>query len=508
MASLNTSTSVVDYLKLSGKDASFGSRAQLAVKQGIVGSVNDYRGTATQNKSLLSSLQSSSQRSEQPVVDTSRVNTSNVSSVDDANARINQNNRVDNDQPEVRTSFQRSQDFFKDIDEVLTRDLGDAPDAPDFTQIYNEQRSQFGLTALETDLAEYQRNKREVEARLRERTNAQEGKTVPLNVIQGRIDETTRQERENIDFFNREIEYTSGLISSAYNAIDTIIGLEEKSFSAANTQYTNEFNRRKSMLDISLNLEGQEFDRNQDVIANARTNGEIIVNTAVQSGKSFEDLDTAAQINLQKMGIESGLGRNFFEDMFEAASNEEKEILTHVTSSDKNSVTVVYKDGTTDIIQTRGGGSTGSGSGTGGGETLSVLDITRLADTYGVTFPYGATDEQAQKFLQENAGKSPVEMQEILDAGGVDATGSDVGIETPVGDSGTLTRGYFVDNFTEDQLKSLADQTGNSSMFTGKQRDIDRFLDNYMNNIEALRSEGFQDYEIIDVLEEELGITL
>lgn len=53
MATLNTQTSVVDYLKSSGKDSSFGSRQKLATEKGIA----NYSGTAEQNTQLLKSLQ-------------------------------------------------------------------------------------------------------------------------------------------------------------------------------------------------------------------------------------------------------------------------------------------------------------------------------------------------------------------------------------------------------------------------------------------------------------------
>jgi hypothetical protein len=505
MANLNTTTSVVDFLKSQGKSSSFSSRAQLAVQQGIVTNANQYTGSSAQNNRLLTSLQSPTPSTPTPTE--TRTSAPRIDNVSDADRFINEGNQDVDEPASVRTSFQRSQDFFKEINDVITRDLGERPDAPDFAEIYNTERERLGLDTLEENIATLTAERREVEARLRQRTNAEEGKTVPLNVIQGRVDETTRQERENIDFFSREIEYQSALANNAYNAIDTIVSLTEKTYDAARTSYNDEFNQRKSMFDVAVTLEDREFDRNADLAADARANGEIIVNTAVASGKTFVDLDTATQLSLQKMGVQSGLGRNFFENMFEAAANQGKEILTHVTASDKNSVTVVYKDGSTDIISTRGGSTSGGGGGSLGGEQLSALDIGRLQELYGVTFPFGTTDNEAQNFLTNNAGLSPIEMQDVLDSGGIDIAGGSTAVPVTT-DSFELSRGYFVDNFSEDQLKSLADQTGNSSIFTGKQRDIDRFLDDYMGRIQLLRDEGYTDYEIASVLEEQLGVTI
>lgn len=51
-SNLNTKTSVVDYLKASGKNSSFDAREKIAAKQGI----KNYKGTAAQNIQMLSTL--------------------------------------------------------------------------------------------------------------------------------------------------------------------------------------------------------------------------------------------------------------------------------------------------------------------------------------------------------------------------------------------------------------------------------------------------------------------
>lgn len=353
MAALNTQTSVVDFLKSSGQDSSFGARKNLAVSQGIVKNAAEYTGSASQNISLLKTLQSAGAKTTAPATSKS---SGNIGSLEEADSFINEGN-VDSDEPaSVRTSFKRSEDFFKEISDLVSKDLGDAPEAPSFTEIFNKQRESFGLDGIEQNIAQYTAEKRDIEARLRQRTQAEEGKSVALNVIEGRVDETTRQERENLDFVEREIAYNTDRANSAYNAINTIINLTEKDFNASSKVYENEFNRRKDLYSIAEGAEQREYDRDRDTQEDARANGEIIVNTAIMSGKSFSELDSETQTALKKMGLQSGLGANIFEDMITAgAIAKGEEILTTVTAEDKNSVTVVYKDGSTDVIATRGG---------------------------------------------------------------------------------------------------------------------------------------------------------
>lgn len=405
MASLNTQTSVVDFLKSGGQDSSFGARKNLAVSKGIVKNAAEYTGSASQNNALLSSLQSA----KAPTSDTS-TQSNNISSLEEADSFINQDNQDSSDNAEVRTSFQKTEDFFKNINDLVTKDLGDAPDAPSFTDIYNEQRESFGLNAIEANITEYVAEKREIEARLRQRTNAEEGKSVALNVIQGRVDETTRQERENLDFVEREIEYNTNRANSAYSAIDTIIGLTEKDYNAASSAYENEYTRRKEMYSLATDEEERVYDRTRDEEEDARANGEIIVNTAVMAGKSFEDLDATTQLSLQKMGSQLGLGTSIFEDMITAGNiADAQEILTTVTAADKNSVTVVYKDGTTDVITTRGGQS-GDGDGDGDGdEGTNDFDIAiEYADGF------AGTDEELKRDLLKNSDLSVTDINSII----------------------------------------------------------------------------------------------
>ena len=60
MANLNTSTSVVDFLRNQGKSSDFNSRKSIYDTSGLNSAFGDYRGTAEQNTTLLGKLQRSS----------------------------------------------------------------------------------------------------------------------------------------------------------------------------------------------------------------------------------------------------------------------------------------------------------------------------------------------------------------------------------------------------------------------------------------------------------------
>ena len=450
--SLNVNTSIVDYLKSEGQSSTKEARRSLAVSSGIVKNAADYTGTASQNTALLKSLQSA----QSP---TAPVKSSEVTTLDQADQFVNKDNVATADVPEVRTSFQKTQDFYKSIEDDLTKGLGDAPDAPSFTDIYQSQRESFGLDTIEQNIAQYAAEKRDIEARLRERTTAEEGKTVPLGVIEGRVSETTRQERENLDFVEREIAYNTDRAAAAYGAIDTMINLTDKDFNAASKTYSDEFNRRKSMYSIAEGAEERVYDRERDEQEDARANGEIIVNTAIMAGSSYGDLDSATQLSLQKMGIQSGLGQNIFEDMITAgAIAKGQEILTTVTAEDKNSVTVVYQDGTTDVIPTRGGAKPKVTDADKREEASQEFD---LAIEY--ANGYAGTDDELKRDLLRDSNLTATDINSILNT-------RSVGEEKIQTHAASLVEEFFDKRL----LKSRADELADAK--TAALDDIDEYV--------------------------------
>lgn len=370
MAELNTNTSVVDYLKSTGKDSSFASRAKLAVEKGIVSDIGQYTGSSSQNTSLLGSLRSTTTPSSTP-------SSGSASSGSDVNSMINKNQENDftlktqEDEPNIRSSSKATQDIFENINNILTDGL-EQPDLPSFADRYQELRTEGGLADLEAQLNTLDKEEADIQARLRVRTNAEEGKPVALNVIEGRVTEATRQERENLEFIQRQKNYVSNQIQSKTAVIETIMNLEKMDFEFAESRYQNQFEQRKSTISLGLQVQEYQDDLEKDKIENARANGEIFVDTLVKSGKTSTDITASQDAQLRRWGLETGLGSDFFFNMIDAVQAEsDSEILTHVISEDKSTATILFKNGKTQTIST-GIKDTGSSGGDVEGFDLAV----------------------------------------------------------------------------------------------------------------------------------------
>ena len=137
------------------------------------------------------------------------------------------------------------------------------------------------------------------------------------------------------------------------------------------------------------------------------------------------------------------------------------------------------------------------------GKPLSILDIQRLEDTYGVLFPLGVTAGEATQFLRDNAGASPSELQTALDG----IFGTQSGNGTSANDfSIEFSEDWFRANLTKGQLKNLADMVKASRWWSYKSYDIDRmfetpeFYQELQSRVQALRDEGITDAEILIAL--------
>ena len=140
---------------------------------------------------------------------------------------------------------------------------------------------------------------------------------------------------------------------------------------------------------------------------------------------------------------------------------------------------------------------TGKSSSVSFGKTMTVLDLDRIEESYGVRLPFGITQAEATQFFQDNQGKSPDELQAALD--------KELGI-TARGNTIDFNADYIRNNLTQDQQKSLADLVGASSWWRGKEADIENMLNNpsfietLNSKIELLRQQGIADEDIIDAL--------
>lgn len=366
MAALNTGTSIVDYLKSVGQDSSYTSRATLAAKAGIQG----YSGAADQNVSLLNYAQgiyskpapapaSPINATPAPVAPTTTASITSPTQVKDttqANGYINgtqsqdQSTAQQQNEPPVRSSAQVVIDALSKLATGTATAMPAAPAVPDLAKQFTDLKTTYNIDGLEQQMNDLDKQEQDAQAQLRANTVNEQGKPVAMNVIEGRVSEQTRQAQDNLDFITRQKTYISNQLQTKYKTIDTLMKLTDSTYDNSKAAYDSQFTQTLSLINSASAVDEKaktDADRAAD---NARANAQIVINAAATRGVTYADMTPDQKVSLSKLGIESGLGADFFSSVLEKSSG--KEILTQVVSADQTKMTIVYKDGTTKLFAT------------------------------------------------------------------------------------------------------------------------------------------------------------
>lgn len=307
MANLNTGTSVVDYLKSTGKDSSFSSRSALAAQYGISG----YTGTGAQNTQLLNALKKGSA----PKTPTAVTNIDNAKDYINSNQTADQESARKKDEVPVRTSSRSYTDIFNELQKTITGGLGKKPDAPNFEATYTSELQKAGISDLETRLNDLGNEENELRAQFRVNKKAEQGKPVAMNVIEGRVSEQEAAANERLDVVLREKDYITNQLKTKYDVVNNLIKLKGMDYDAANNSYNNAFSQNLQLFNVVKGIsddEKNDIEREQD---NARANTQIIYNAIQSGGLKLADIDDDQKLSITKLEMQSGLPVGFYQNL-------------------------------------------------------------------------------------------------------------------------------------------------------------------------------------------------
>jgi hypothetical protein len=429
MASLNTGTSVVDYIKGTGGDASFASRAAKAAELGIVANASQYTGSAQQNTSLLQRLQSGAASAP-----------AKVNNMDDASKFINAKQDDDIatatnlDEPPVRNVAADLKDAFKTATGKSSLiPSTPAPATPNFEQSFIDLRKQYGVDALESSINGLDAEQQDLEAQLRISKNAELGKPVALGVIEGRVGEQERNMMERIDFVSRQKARAVNQLQSANDSIENVMTFRKMDYDAARDTYNDEFNRNIQLFDTVRSVDSAQVSEDERAQDTARSNLQIIYNSIQDGNTSIDTLDTGTLAKISKMELQAGLPQGFYKNIQAEKPNAKVLSTTTRTAGGVKYADVLYQnpDGslTTQSVQL---GASGSGTGGTGITAPSVSWEEYLSAAEQELTMSIAPDSKTYQDLQaqwkkdypstSGLGFTPTEIKKLEQAGLLDAT--------------------------------------------------------------------------------------
>lgn len=287
---------------------------------------------------------------------------SGINSIADANAAINEGQQNDaanatktDEVPVRKTVTDIMADVAKAVTPAGTKNAdgtvtSSAPSAPNYTQALTDYRESYGVTDLEKQVDDLRAQEQELLATKDSRVANERDKTVAMNVIEGRVSTAERQENERIAQVQRQITNATNQLNTKYNIINTLMKTKEMDYNGAVASYDKQMSTNIALFNTAKGIEEAdktEQNRNED---NARSNAQIILNSYTSTGATYDTLSASDKTSLTKLGVESGLGVDFFANVLKTSAG--KEILTTIPSADDTKVSIIYKDGTTKTIST------------------------------------------------------------------------------------------------------------------------------------------------------------
>lgn len=225
----------------------------------------------------------------------------------------------------------------------LVSPKGAAPTAPSFEASYNKLRDQYDVTDLETSLSDLEAQEEDAYARLRERTNTEMDKTVPLNVISGRVGEAERQEMERVDFIRRQKQTVVNQLNSANAAIQNVMTFKKMDYEVARDTYNDEFGRNLKMFDAVYGMSRDQKSDQEAAADNARANLQVIYGAIKDGGMDATSIGADQRYQITKLELEAGLPSGFFDRIAEAAPEGKILSTTTRTTSGAKYADVLYR---------------------------------------------------------------------------------------------------------------------------------------------------------------------
>lgn len=415
MATLNTKTSVVDYLKSTGKDSSYSARSALAKEYGIT----DYKGTGDQNTALLKALSSSGTPATSSENNKSTIvkETSSITNKDDAYSFINGSQDKDfsnaskTDEPKTKTNYEDLMSTFK---ETIVGDT-EKPESINFLDTYNKYRDTYGVSDLETSLNTLKEKKQQIQDSVDALNYDEEGKPVAMNVITGRQTEEQRQAQKEINAINREIENTSNQLTTKYNVINSLMTYTKLDYDTAVEDYNSKFSQNLQLFNTVKGIVDDEKSDAEKAEDSARSNLQIIYNGISNGAVDTSTISADMKATITKLELQSGLPTGFYENL--QNKNPKSDIIS-TTTRDSNGTKYA------DVILKNADGSLSTktitlGSVTGGSGSQSTADTQAngYANINSIIDTKGATTSDGQPVVDSNGYITPAGLKQIIKYG-------------------------------------------------------------------------------------------
>jgi hypothetical protein len=307
------------------------------------------------------------------------------------------------------------------IDEAIDAITGgqEMPEAPKYMEMFEKMREEHGLDTLEQGLNQYKDLIRQEQNLLRQQRNDIRGGQTRMGVIEGRVDQATRDRMEMIDDYQRQAQFLADGINSAYSWIQLQMDITQLDYETTKEQYDSEFKKRLTMYE-TLTQEAREerdwkYQLIKDAEARATTHLTMFMDLISSGQTTWDNLSTTQKTEIHKMEVQAGLPMGFMSSVKMEANANVMSATQRTDPSGKTYVDIVYKDPATGEVKVRNEYVGRSKVASSGGSTTS-------RNSYGYT-----SSQWRSKVAEARSELAKLEKQyekDIYESGGTTGSGT------------------------------------------------------------------------------------
>ena len=265
---------------------------------------------------------------------------------------------------------------------------GEAPVAPKYEETFQKLRTDMGLDNVEASINEYKNMIREQENLLMQQRNTERGKTQRLGVIEGRIDQATRDRQEQISWLSSNVSYLTDVANSAYTYINMIMNFKQMDYNTAKEAYDSEFNRRMAVYESIVTQAKEErnfqlaLKQEQQKTASAQLS---MYADMISSGQMrWGDMSESEQLAIHKLEVQAGLPVGFTSRIKIPEGSKIQSVTQRTDPSGNVIADIIYVDPYTGAVsvkhQTLGKTKVASGGGGGSSSTAKKVLSNAMAE--------------------------------------------------------------------------------------------------------------------------------
>lgn len=278
-------------------------------------------------------------------------NPNTLSGTDSVNAYLNgvqNNNFVDNGGDKNSTEWGT---MLTDIKTALGS--GNAPENYSRVDAYNKARADAGVTDLETQIADLDKQEADVRASMRQRSQAEIDKPIAMGVIGGRVSEIERQDNERLDSIGRQKMYATSQLNAKNQTIETMMKLQGEDYATSAQRYDADFSKNLQMINLARGLKSDQMTENEKLQDNARATLQTVYNSIISGSMDPKSMTDTQKAQVTKLELQSGMPAGFVQNLYDKNPKSDIVFSSRSTEADgKDYLQVVLRDKVTGEMKT------------------------------------------------------------------------------------------------------------------------------------------------------------